>query len=302
MHKPDDPKDLAVQVMLMCAPFVTSYNNEVKNNPLMKKGVSISYEKAFRQWMNLYRYIADNGLVYLLPNEGSFQDIIYVANMGLVLHHVKEPTVILSDFTSPPRRGEENIGRLFFEGMKYKCIDSPFKFEGEADCKYIRDNIYCAGYGIRSNYKTYQWLEEKYNCHIVPVHMTDKKLYHFDCIMFPLDNENALVNTSALFSRDVDVLEKVVNIIDVPKELKYSGITNLTRVGSRILCRDLEEKGKQWLSGVANKHGLDVAYFPLEEFDSNGSDLSCMVMHMNKPFRPSGSSVVASVRNFLKGA
>lgn len=300
MKKPDDPKDLNLQTFLMCVPFESSYNNKVKNNPLMKDNIVINYNKAFKQWISLYRYISQNGLVYLLPNKGDFQDIIYVANMGLVLHHIKEPTVILSNFTSPPRKGEESVGRLFFEGMNYNCIKSPFKFEGEADCKYVRDNIYAAAYGIRSDARSYQWMTEQYNCNIIPVHMTDKKLYHFDCIFFPLNDQTALVNTSALFDSDISKLEKVVDIVDVPKALKYTGITNLARVGPTILCRDLEEKNKSWLNNICNKYGLDVVYFPLEEFDSNGSDLSCMVMHMNKPFRPSGTSVVAGIRNFFK--
>lgn len=296
---PDYPQELGINCYLMCAPFVSSFNNEQPNNPLMDGKEKINYGKAFNQWLNLYRFLSEYGLVYVLPNEGWYQDQIYVANLGLVVHNKKEPTVILSNFTSKPRRGEEIPGRHFFSMMKYKCVDAPFHFEGEADCKYIRDNIYCAGYGIRSDIRVYQWMQDNFNCRIIPIQMYDRYCYHFDCCFFVLDNQNALVNTSILSDSDVNLIEKHINIISVPKELRYTGITNLCRTDSIILSRDLESNGNSWLSKICSKYGYSVKFLPLNEFNASGADLSCCVMHMNKPTLKPGRSVVAGVKNFF---
>lgn len=300
MKKPDYPQQLSINTYLMATPFVSSFNNEVANNPLADNKVKINYNRAFNQWLKVYRFLAERGLVYVLPNEGDFQDQIYVANLGLVIHNAKKPTVLISNFTSPPRRGEDIPGRHFFSMMKYRCIHSPFHFEGEADCKYIGNNTYIGGYGIRSDIRVYEWMQKTLDCRVIPIQMYDKKLYHWDTIFFPIDEENAVVNTSVLADSDVDLIGKYINIIPVPKSLKYTGITNLCRNGSIILCRDLEPAGKKWLGEVCNQHGYEVVYFPLEEFDSSGADLSCIIMHMNQPELSVGKSVNASISNFLR--
>lgn len=299
MNKPDYPKDLKIPVLLMASPFVSAYNNEHPNNPLMTGREKIDYNKAFMEWLGVYRFLSEHGLVYLLPNEGWYQDQIYVANLGLVLHHLKEPTVILSNFMSLPRRGEEGPGYHFFGMMKYKCERPDSYFEGEADCKFLRNNLYIGGYGIRTSILTYQWMQDKFDCRIVPVQMCDKKLYHWDTIFFPLNDEAAIVNESVLADSDISLLEKYVEIIDVPKAFKYSGITNLCRINSTILCRDLEPAGKKWLDKVCNRFGYDAKYFPLDSQDSNGADLSCLIMRLNKPNLSTGQSVVAGIKNFL---
>lgn len=300
MNKPDYPQDLNIQTFLMCAPFVSAFNNEKPNNALMKKGVVIDYNQAFQEWLKLYRYIALHGLVYVLPNEGWHQDQIYVANLGIVLHHLKKPTVIISNFKSPPRKSEWKEGVAFFEQMKYNVHLCPYYFEGEADCKYIKDDLYICGYGIRSDLRSYRWMSEKFQCDIIPIEMSDVKCYHFDCCFFPLDEQNALVNVGVLDDNSVRLIEKYINVIDVPKELKYTGITNLARIGSTILCRNLDPPGKKWLNKICTDHGYGIDYFPLNSQDANGADLSCCLMHINKPFRPTGSSIVASVKNFFR--
>ncbi len=47
--------------------------------------------------------------------------------------------------------------------MGYKTAISPYKWEGEADLKYLYGNKYIGGYGIRSNIKAYEWMEETYD-------------------------------------------------------------------------------------------------------------------------------------------
>ena len=48
----------------------------------------------------------------------------------------------------------------FFELMDYQVHMCPFKWEGEADLKYLYDNVYIGGYGIRSDIQAYEWMEE----------------------------------------------------------------------------------------------------------------------------------------------
>ena len=51
--------------------------------------------------------------------------------------------------------------------MDYEVHMCPFKWEGEADLKYLYDNVYIGGYGIRSDIKAYEWMEEKFDMKII---------------------------------------------------------------------------------------------------------------------------------------
>ena len=102
----------------------------------------------------------------------------------LILFHI-----ILSNFTSDPRKGEELVGEKYFNQMGYKTAISPHKWEGEADLKYLYGNKYIGGYGIRSDIKAYEWMEEQYGMDILKLEMVDEYLYHLDCSIFALNNK-----------------------------------------------------------------------------------------------------------------
>jgi N-dimethylarginine dimethylaminohydrolase len=69
------------------------------------KNYQINRPKAYKQFMDLYNFMAGQSLVHLLPSEGNFQDLVYVANLGLQLPHIKDENhILLSNFTSPPRK------------------------------------------------------------------------------------------------------------------------------------------------------------------------------------------------------
>ena len=156
--------------------------NNIWMQELTDEELTINKPKAYKQFMDLYQFMAGGSLVYLLPSEGNFQDQVYVANLGIQLPHIKnENHIILSNFTSDPRKGEELVGEKFCQQMGYKTAVSPYKWEGEADLKYLYGNKYIGGYGIRSNIKTYEWMEEQYNMDIIKVAMVDEYLYHLDC-------------------------------------------------------------------------------------------------------------------------
>ena len=110
------------------------------------------------------------------------QDLVFVANNGIVLQHT--PIYIGSNFKATNRIGEEVIGMRFFDSLGYKTIRSPFEFEGEAELKYLRDNIYIGGYGIRSDKRAYEWMESEFGMNIIKLELKDPKNYHLDCTIF----------------------------------------------------------------------------------------------------------------------
>jgi N-dimethylarginine dimethylaminohydrolase len=264
--------------------FPFTLDASVANNPLMEviKDRAINHEVAFSQFLAVYHFVTKNSLVYLLPSEGNFQDQVYVANLGMHLPHLENDTIVVANFKSPPRIGEENVGTKFFESMGYEVFRPPFNWEGEADMKFLRDNIYIGGYGIRTDRRAYDWMTKQFGMQIIGVEMTDPRLYHFDCMCFPLSKDKVMLATSAMSAEDIKAVEKFAEIIDVPHEHKYEGLTNVVRIGNNLLAATpTNQSSIKFFQKLCANQGLQDVIFDLSEFDKSGADLSCMIMHLN---------------------
>jgi len=294
----ETPSQLHLQSYVMNFPFSlsTADPNNIWMQELSDEELQINRPKAYKQFMDLYNFMAGQSLVHLLPSEGNFQDQVYVANLGLQLPHIEDENhILLSNFTSDPRKGEELVGEKFFNQMGYKTHISPYKWEGEADIKYLYDNVYIGGYGIRSNIKTYEWMEKEFDMNILKVAMTDEYLYHLDCSIFPLNQDQTLICTELYDEAEIKMLEKYTEIIDVDVEDALGGMTNSVRMGNMILCAsNIAEMKKsheyyegekhkiESLEKICSNAGMEPVIFNLSEYMKSGAMLSCMVMHLNR--------------------
>ena len=296
-----NPTQLTRPTYLLNFPF--SYATRVANNPWMEDLSSDNRQPDFRraavQFLELYKFMAAAGaLVYVLPTPrgADLQDLMYTANLGIVLEHLpSQNTVVISNFASPPRQGETPVGVNFFKSMGYVVHIPPTKFEGEAELKHLHHNVYVGGYGIRSEKETYDWMERNFDMRIVRLRLTDPYLYHLDCLVFPITSENTLVCTELFEQEEIAALEKVTNVIPVSAEECYSGICNSVRMPSTVLnsshLQDLKAGTEDYereiqknrkLEDVAVNLALEVSYFNLSEYHKSGALLSCMVMHLNR--------------------
>ncbi len=251
--RPDDSGQGSIGRYGNVAEFGGSVGDEIE---MSEEELSINRPKAYKQFMDLYNFMAGQSLVHLLPSEGNFQDLVYVANLGLHLHHIcKENHILLSNYTSPPRQGEEYVGEKFFNQMGYKTHISPYKWEGEADIKYLKDNVYIGGYGIRSDIKTYEWMEENFDMKIIKVKMTDEYMYHLDCSIFPLNNNKSMVCTELYDKEELVNISRYTDIVDINVDDSTYGMANSVRLGNMILCASNISELKrtdEFLSTLAN--------------------------------------------------
>lgn len=303
-RQPTTPSMLSSPNFLMCPPF--SFHTADANNAWMEHKTleerTVDTVRAFQEFQALYHFMVEQGaFIYLLPvpADCSLQDLVFSANAGLVLHHLQESIVIVSNFTSPPRYGETPVIENFFKAMGYRTIVSPHKFEGEADLKYLYDNIYIGGYAMRSEYTTYEWMEENFDMNIIKVKMHNGYLYHLDCNIFPITSEDTMIYTEGFTRDEIKAIEKVTNILPVDKVCATLGMTNSVRVGTTVLnmkqpyyhrehhlspARQAEIHKNNQLEKICGRLGLQVRYFALDEFFKGGAALSCMIMHLNRPY------------------
>ncbi len=234
--------------------------------------------------MDLYNFVAGGAIVNLLPSEGNFQDQVYVANLGLYLPHIKnENHIILSNFTSDPRKGEELVGEKFFNQMGYQTTISPYKWEGEADLKYLGNNTYIGGYGIRSSKEAYEWMNENYDMNIIPVEMVDDYLYHLDCSIFPLNDKKTMICTELFSPEELKTLSKYTDIIDVSVDDAFGGITNSVRMGNMILCAsNIAELKKGEEMYDLEKHKIDCVPVQFRHAMTLSGGIHCATLDLRR--------------------
>jgi arginine dihydrolase len=295
-----NPTRLRRPAFLLNPPF--SYSTDVANNPWMEE---LSAEqrmpdphRSMLQFLELYRTLASDALVFLLPTprNGHLQDLVFTANLGVVLEHLPDRnTVVISNFTSPPRRGETRVGKAFFQSLGYDVFVSPHRFEGEADLKHLKDNVYIGAHGIRSETATYDWMERAFDMKVIRVKLQEPYLYHLDCTVFPLTREKTLVCTELFEEDECAEIAKYTEVIDVSADDCFSGICNSVRLSNTILNAsnihelkagtedyNLELHKNRSLEDIANRTAFEVGYVNLSEFMKGGALLSCMAMHLNR--------------------
>ena len=283
----------------MSPPFGMSADspNNVFMKKLSKKEREVDKDKALRQWLRPYQLLASNSIVAVLGQDGWLQDQSYIANLGLVLAHLPDMPIVISNYSAEERFGESIVGRQFFDILGAgPVITCPFPFEGEADCKRIRGNIYAIGVGMRTSSKTAVWLSRQFNMKIIPITMTNEYAYHLDCLLFPIDDEKMLTAVDYIEKETIKELEKVTEVIPVPKNLVSPGATNLVRCNRLLLSSSkawdlnknddefsIEKEKVEYLTNISAKYRLEPLFFNLSEFEKSGAALSCLVMHLTRP-------------------
>lgn len=288
-------KRLNTPAYLLNAPF--SLSTDQPNNATMRKLTPeqrrVDKDRALRQWLQLYHFLAAKGLVYLLPSRDGLQDQTFVANLGIVLPHLQEDVAVVSNFRSEPRRGETEAGYEFFKSMGFTTVIAPEYFEGEADLKYLRDNLYFGAHGMRTSMAALEWFRQSYDMEIIPIKLYDEHLYHLDCVVFPLSAERVILCTEVCSREIIRAIERVADIIDIEYDLANRGLTNSMRCGNHILCDshidDLKESDALYqiernkiakLNQICAQYGFEPVIFNLSEFYKSGAMLSCMIMSL----------------------
>jgi N-dimethylarginine dimethylaminohydrolase len=298
-HAPEELEQITRQpfpAFLMNLPlFISTQDpNNVWMRELDASARQVDRAKATRQFLELYHFLAARSAVYLLPSRVGLQDQVYVANLGIVLEHTPEPTVVVSSFRSEPRREEQAAGLDFFRALSLPTVVAPDYFEGEADLKHLRENVYVGAHGVRTSRAALHWFEERFGMEVIPFFVDNEYLYHLDCSVFPIAPGETLVCADVATEATIKAIEKQTRLIDVSVEDAESGITNCVRVGGSVLCASnieeisathedypYERHKRESLERICSELGLEPVYFNLSEFLKSGAMLSCMVMHLN---------------------
>ncbi|MFQ6004798.1 MAG: hypothetical protein ACE5OQ_04770 [Woeseia sp.] len=309
--------EIEFPAFLLNAPL--SMSADIPNNCLMEKRSAeqrrVDRPKALRQFHELYSFLCSQAIVYLLPSHPGLQDQPSVSNLGVVLPHLSEDTVVVSRFRTEPRIREAAVGMDFFRLMNFTCYRPPeylsgrfvpesatewsdsdrrIYFEGEADLKYIKDNLYVGAYGMRTSRSAHFWFSKSFDMEIIPVRIRDERLFHLDCCLLPVTANIMVACTEVLDQKTLRRMENVVEIIDVPIDAAAFGITNSLLLDRYFLySSDIDELSKtdpdypievakiNLLEKISCRLNREPVMFNLTEFYKSGAALSCLLMCLN---------------------
>lgn len=285
------PSQLPFPVFAMCPP--TYVDTAIKNNVWMN-GDKIDKEKFMAQFFNLYTVLAANSMVLLIPPVKGLQDQVYVNSLVFLPHITKNDVIVLSNFTAKGRAGEEIVAGAMLNEWGYQTFSSPHRFESEPELKYLRDDIYFGGHGIRTDINALKWVRDSFEANVIPLREKDERLYHLDCSLFCLGKEDVMVCTDLFDPEEIKRIGKVANIVDVSKNGAYMGACNSLKVSDVIYNNSnmaylkktddeymKERKKNDELEKICHKLGLEVLYFNMDEVEKSGAYLSCMVANLS---------------------
>jgi N-dimethylarginine dimethylaminohydrolase len=281
---PDCPNKMDIQCFAMTAPnFV---DTTILNNARMRAldDVSIDRAKFFTQWYSLYSALASKSLVYVIPALKGLQDQTYV-NSFVALNIPDRSVAVISRFAGPERRGESVIAKNFLQNLYFEVYQCPCIFEGYPDLKFIRDNIFFGGHGIRTTEASLDWLSNVFGIEIIKVKMTNEYNYHLDCNMFVLDKENVLLSTETVSKESIRNIEKVANIHVVSFDESMLGICGSLKVGNSVL-NSSSLTAKEYhkdihLGRTCRNLGLNMILIDVGESFKSGGSLACLATPLN---------------------
>jgi N-dimethylarginine dimethylaminohydrolase len=287
----------AMPEFLLCAPHYLS--NREPNNRLMEDLTRyfpvIDRRKALAQFQSVHGFAREHARVRILPSVDGFQDQVYVSNLGITMCDEGERTVVLSNFKSPPRRGEELIGRKFFQELGIATELAPAYFEGEADLKAVNCTQYVGAHGMRTCVEALRWFARRFDVEVLECELSNPYLYHLDCVLFVLSESEALVATDELDRATLRRLERHVDIIHVPTRAALAGATNCVKLDGHLLCddnrslfanlaelRECEQEKLSFLERLCERRKLILTPFEMTEFVKSGAAMSCLFMKLSR--------------------
>jgi N-dimethylarginine dimethylaminohydrolase len=211
----------------------------------------------------------------LLKPIAGLPDLVFTANAALIY----EKRAILSHFRHPQRQGEEPLCAAWLEehGFAVERLPEQRFFEGAGDALFCGETL-VAGYRIRSDVKSQQFIGELLQREVIPLELIDGHYYHLDTCFCPLAPCEAIWYPGAFDDYGRRALaERIPRLIPVAAEEAQSFACNAVVVGKHVvtntgcprLHRDLAERGYTPYST------------PLSEFVKAGGSAKCLTLRLD---------------------
>jgi N-dimethylarginine dimethylaminohydrolase len=260
--------------ILMCSP--DHYGIEYEINPWMSRQRGANRELAIEQWEALVHVLVDLGVqISLLTPAAGLPDLVFTANAALIYQR----RAIISHFRHTQRQGEEPLCTAWFKehGFTPEHLPEGRFFEGAGDALFCGQTL-VAGYRIRSDVKSQQWLGDALTCEVLPLELIDPHYYHLDTCFCPLAAGEAIWYPGAFDDYGRRALaQRVEKLIPVASEEAQSFACNAVVVGQHVITNT----GCQKLHAALVDRGYTPHETPLSEFVKAGGSAKCLTLRLD---------------------
>jgi len=259
---------------LMCPPdhFDVTYSI----NPWMDADEPVDRDLAARQWGTLKTALEAAGAsIEVLPPQPGLPDMVFTANHGVVANRQFVPARLSFD----QRQGEPAHTSRWMEEHAFGIVPvaTPGPHEGAGDCLPWRED-FVAGYGQRSDRRSWEDIAAKTGWTIHAIHLTDPRFYHIDLVLCPLDDEHAIIAPSGIARED---LPRLLDLIAQPliltprEELQF--MMNSVVVGSTVIMPACSDRVRHTL----REWGFTVVVVDVSEFLKAGGAVRCLTLALD---------------------
>lgn len=258
----------------MCPPDYYGIQYEI--NPWMSRSRNSDPVRARRQWRALCDHLVGLGVeVNLVEPSPGLPDMVFTANAALIYRE----RAILSLFRHEVRQGETAHYERWLGDHGFAVFRPPeeFYFEGAGDALFCGENL-VAGYRIRSDVRSHQWLAGQLGCAVLPVELVDARFYHLDTCFCPLAADTAIYYPPAFDEYGLRVLgENVSRLIPVEDDEATRFACNAVVVGTTVVMNT----GCPRLERTLAELGYESRSTELDEFLKAGGSAKCLTLRLD---------------------
>lgn len=267
----------------MCAPVYFQVDYVI--NPWMEGNIDRANEAlAAEQWQRLHSLIAGQAAVELITPFAGSPDMVFTANAGLVLGD----QVVLSRFLHRERKAEEPHFRAWFQKQGFRVHELPkdLPFEGAGDALFDRVNpLLWAGYGFRTELDTHALLADLLGVEVVSLRLIDKRFYHLDTCLCPLENGFLMYYPPAFDARSNTQIERRIQeekriVLDESDAIHFAA--NAVNIGETLVLHHASDSLRAQLAAA----GFQTYEAPLTEFIKSGGASRCLTLRLDELPRP----------------
>ncbi|SDM48991.1 N-Dimethylarginine dimethylaminohydrolase [Fictibacillus solisalsi] len=257
--------------VIVCGPQYMSISEVINETQRHYARENINRRLASAQHKEFVRVLRNQGVeVVELPPDQQYPEQVFTRDIGFTI----DSTVFLSTMGSAIRKGEEEILKKWLISQKAMMQQLPdTKIEG-GDVITDRDKVFVGVSGRTSDISIHtlrNHLPEK-NVMGIPF---DKKYLHLDCVFNILSPREALIYPPAFQKKELDLLSKMYDTMEVSKEEQFTLGTNVLSIGNKkIFSLPFNKK----VNSKLRERGYEVIEVDLSEIIKSGGSFRCCTL------------------------
>lgn len=254
-------------------------------NPWMSGHIgATSNALATSQWSAFRDILARFATIELLPAVPGLPDLVFTANAAVL----RGNRAVLSSFRHPERQQEEPhlAAWLTVQGFEVLTLPRELHFEGAGDALFqrggsITPNLLWFGHDVRSSIHALPYLEQHLGVTAQPLRLADKRFYHLDTCLCPLDRGHLLYYPAAFIPESVAIIEALVpasHRYAVSDEDAEDFACNAVNLAGQVILNRASSELKQWL----DDKGFTVHETATTEFLKAGGSTKCLTLRLDE--------------------